>query len=154
MRAFLTSLFACFLSLLAYSQASVPTDEEVKIRTETISKTLRCVVCQNQSIYESNAPLAADMRRLVEERVRAGDTDDEVRNYLRGPYGDVVLMTPPVKANTLILWFGPLILLVFFAAWFLKQKSTQTFSTNENELSKDNKERLNAVSQSDESGPK
>lgn len=93
--------------------------ENVDARTETISKTLRCVVCQNQSIYDSNAPLAEDMRRLVRKRVEAGDSDDEAREYLRARYGDYVLMSPPLQMNTLLLWGGPFILILLGGAWFL-----------------------------------
>jgi len=96
-----------------------PAVEVVDARTEAISKTLRCVVCQNQSIYDSNAPLAEDMRRLVRKRVEAGDTDDETREYLRERYGDYVLMSPPLQMNTLLLWGGPLILVLLGGVWFL-----------------------------------
>ena len=93
--------------------------EIVDTRTEAISKTLRCVVCQNQSIYDSNAPLAEDMRRLVRKRVEAGDSDDQVRDYLRDRYGDYVLMTPPFQLNTVFLWIGPLILFGLGALWYV-----------------------------------
>ena len=72
-------------------------EAEIDARTEAVSKTLRCVVCQNQSIYDSNAPLAEDMRRMVRKRIEAGDTDDEAREYLRNLYGDYVLMSPPLQ---------------------------------------------------------
>lgn len=93
--------------------------ENVDARTEAISKTLRCVVCQNQSIYDSNAPLAEDMRRLVRKRVEAGDSDDETREYLRARYGDYVLMSPPLQMNTLLLWVGPFLLILLGGVWFL-----------------------------------
>lgn len=96
-----------------------PIVEDVEERTEAISKTLRCVVCQNQSIYDSNAPLAEDMRRLVRKRVEAGDTDDEAREYLRNLYGDYVLMSPPLQMNTILLWIGPLLLVLLGGAWFV-----------------------------------
>lgn len=98
---------------------SAPVIEDIDERTETISKTLRCVVCQNQSIYDSNAPLAEDMRRLVRKRVEAGDTDDEAREYLRNLYGDYVLMTPPLQMNTILLWAGPLVLALLGGIWFV-----------------------------------
>lgn len=95
--------------------------QDIKIRTEAVSKTLRCVVCQNQSIYDSNAPLAEDMRRLVQKRIEAGDTDEEAREYLRNLYGDYVLMSPPVQMNTLLLWAGPLILVLLGGVWFISR---------------------------------
>lgn len=93
--------------------------EEIDTRTETVSKTLRCVVCQNQSIYDSNAPLAEDMRRLVRKRVVAGDSDDQVRDYLRDRYGDYVLMSPPLQLNTILLWIGPALLVLLGGVWFV-----------------------------------
>ena len=98
--------------------------ETLDTRTEAISKTLRCVVCQNQSIYDSNAPLAEDMRRLVRKRVEVGDSDNEVRDYLRDRYGDYVLMTPPLQMNTILLWAGPVVLFVFGGIWFLRRLRT------------------------------
>lgn len=122
MKALIAACFA-FVMLsagLGEAQESDETPvENVDARTETISKTLRCVVCQNQSIYDSNAPLAEDMRRLVRKRVEAGDSDDEAREYLRARYGDYVLMSPPLQMNTLLLWGGPFILILLGGAWFL-----------------------------------
>ncbi|GAB5456604.1 MAG: cytochrome c-type biogenesis protein CcmH [Henriciella sp.] len=107
------------LAAAAAQEAGPETPEEVDARTEAISKTLRCVVCQNQSIYDSNAPLAEDMRSLVRKRVEAGDTNDEAREYLRARYGDYVLMSPPLQMNTILLWTGPLFLVVIGLIWFL-----------------------------------
>ena len=124
MKAFWLSIIAlCLIGTGAWAQESEPTDdaEIVDTRTETISKTLRCVVCQNQSIYDSNAPLAEDMRRLVRKRVEAGDSDDEVRDYLRDRYGDYVLMTPPLQMNTILLWAGPVILFLFGGLWYFRR---------------------------------
>ncbi len=117
----MTRFIGCILALclLVVPQAWAQSEEEIEARTEAISKTLRCVVCQNQSIYDSNAPLAEDMRRLVRKRVEAGDSDDETRAYLRERYGDYVLMTPPLQANTLLLWIGPLILFALGGLWFI-----------------------------------
>lgn len=95
--------------------------EDIKSRTETVSKTLRCVVCQNQSIYDSNAPLAEDMRRLVQKRIEAGDSDEEAREYLRNLYGDYVLMSPPLQMNTILLWLGPALLVLLGGVWFLSR---------------------------------
>lgn len=122
MRALIAACLALVMlsaSLGEAQEAEETPVENVDDRTETISKTLRCVVCQNQSIYDSNAPLAEDMRRLVRKRVEAGDSDDETREYLRERYGDYVLMSPPLQMNTLLLWGGPLILVLLGGAWFL-----------------------------------
>lgn len=91
------------------SQAFTP---EVESQAREVGKSLRCVVCQNQSIEESNAPLAADMRRLVRERISAGDSKDTVLAYMTDRYGNFVRMQPPLQLDTLLLWFGPLLLLI------------------------------------------
>jgi cytochrome c-type biogenesis protein CcmH len=84
----------------------------MEARAREITKQLRCLVCQNQSIDDSNAPLARDLRMLVRERLTAGDGDAAVLAYVVVRYGDFVLLRPPVKATTWLLWFGPLALLL------------------------------------------
>ncbi|MDJ0931855.1 MAG: cytochrome c-type biogenesis protein CcmH [Breoghania sp.] len=80
---------------------------KLEARARDISEGLRCMVCQNESIAESNADLARDLRLLVRERLEKGDTDDEVRNYLVSRYGEFVLLKPRLELKTLLLWFGP-----------------------------------------------
>jgi cytochrome c-type biogenesis protein CcmH len=87
-------------------------DPLLEQRARDISAELRCLVCQNQSIDDSNAPLARDLRLLVRQRLTAGDTDAEVRDYLVDRYGDFVLLKPPFEASTLILWLTPLLALL------------------------------------------
>lgn len=87
-------------------------DPVLEERARDLYRELRCVVCQSQSIDESNAPLAADMRAVVRERLLAGDSDAEVRAWLQQRYGDYVLMMPPVQANTLGLWLLPALVLL------------------------------------------
>jgi len=84
-------------------------DPALEARARTISQDLRCLVCQNQSIDDSNADLARDLRVLVRERLLAGDTDEEVVAYVVARYGDYVLLTPPFKPLTYLLWLGPVI---------------------------------------------
>ncbi|MEA1941716.1 MAG: cytochrome c-type biogenesis protein [Pseudomonadota bacterium] len=86
-------------------------DPQLEARARTLYDQLRCVVCQSQSIDDSNAPLAADLRAVVRERLLAGDSNAEVKAYLQERYGDYVLMLPPVQGNTLALWLLPLIVL-------------------------------------------
>ena len=81
-------------------------------KAREISKGLRCLVCQNQSIDDSDAKLAKDLRLLVRERLLAGDTSEKVKNYIVSRYGDFVLLNPPFKLETFILWTGPFILLL------------------------------------------
>ena len=103
---------ALALSLAAVSAGAVNPDEmlddpALEARAREISKGLRCLVCQNQSIDDSDADLARDLRVLVRERLVAGDSDGQVIDYVVSRYGDFVLMRPPFKATTYVLWLGP-----------------------------------------------
>ena len=105
------------LSLLMTPAWAVQPDEiledaNMEARARAIGAELRCLVCQNQSIDDSNAQLARDLRILVRERLKAGDTDDEVVRYIVDRYGDYVLLRPPFRAATWLLWLGPLALLI------------------------------------------
>ena len=82
-------------------------DPTLEARARAISKELRCLVCQNESIDDSNAALAHDLRVLLRERLGAGDSDQQVRDFLVGRYGQFVLLRPPVEPATFALWFGP-----------------------------------------------
>ncbi|WP_421849047.1 cytochrome c-type biogenesis protein [Oricola sp.] len=84
-------------------------------RARDIGRNLRCMVCQNQSIFDSNASLAADLRMLVRERIEAGDNDDQVVDYISDRYGDYVLLEPPVDRHTYILWLAPVFCLLIGA---------------------------------------
>jgi cytochrome c-type biogenesis protein CcmH len=86
-------------------------DPVLEARAREISAELRCLVCQNQSIDDSNAPLARDLRVLVRQRLEAGDSNDEVLDYIVARYGDYVLLRPPFEPETWILWLGPFALL-------------------------------------------
>ncbi|MCZ8310077.1 MAG: cytochrome c-type biogenesis protein CcmH [Magnetospirillum sp.] len=82
-------------------------DPALEARARVISQDLRCQVCQNQSIDDSNASLAADLRRLVRERLTAGDSNEAVLSYVTQRYGDYVLLRPPLRTDTILLWYGP-----------------------------------------------
>ena len=109
-------LFAALLLLSAPAAAVLPdemlADPALEARARTISKDLRCVVCQNQSIDDSSAEVARDMRRAVRERLVAGDDDAKVYAYMVARYGDYVLLKPPFRAGTWLLWLGGPALLV------------------------------------------
>jgi len=111
----LALLILLLLAPAAYAQHLEPTlaDPAAEARARTLSKELRCLVCQNQSIEESNADLARDLRRIVRERIAAGDSDGQILDYLVSRYGEWVLLTPRFNQRTLLLWLGPGILLVF-----------------------------------------
>ncbi|MBL8644398.1 MAG: cytochrome c-type biogenesis protein CcmH [Rhodospirillaceae bacterium] len=87
-------------------------DANQEARAREVSKALRCVVCQNETIDDSHAELAKDMRLLVRERIKAGDSNEQVLSYMVQRYGDFVLLKPRMTGETLVLWFGPLIVLV------------------------------------------
>ena len=93
-------------------------DPVLEARARNLSQELRCLVCQNQSIDDSSAPLARDLRLLVRERLSKGDTDGQVIDYLVARYGSYVLLKPPLQKNTLILWIGPALILVLAGGVF------------------------------------
>ena len=110
-------LFALLLALLtptswAYAKEAAPAaaDPALEQRVMTLAAELRCLVCQNQTIADSSAPLAEDLRNQVREKMRQGASDSQIIDFMVERYGDFVLYRPPVKATTLLLWFGPLLL--------------------------------------------
>ena len=129
------SLSACLLFVLALLSSgplwAVNPDEmlenpALEERAREISKGIRCVVCQNQDIDSSNAELARDLRLLIRERLVEGDSDDQVESYLVARYGDYVLLKPPFKASTLLLWLGPFLLLLLggiASAFYLRRRA-------------------------------
>ncbi len=88
-------------------------DPALEKRVMALSHELRCLVCQNQTIADSNAALAIDLRNEVREKMREGQTNEQIVGYLTARYGDFVLYRPPIKATTLVLWFGPLLLMLW-----------------------------------------
>lgn len=125
-------LVICVLVIAAGSARAVEPDEILpdpaqEARAREISKSLRCMVCQNESIDESNAQLARDLRILVRQRITEGDTNEEIIAFVHDRYGDFVLMRPPVKRRTWLLWFGPFVVLLLggVVAWrVLKTRAT------------------------------
>jgi cytochrome c-type biogenesis protein CcmH len=101
---------------LAVLPSEMLKDPALEARAEALSKNIRCQVCQNEDIDDSAAPLAADMRRLIREKMLAGQTDQQILEFLVQRYGDNVLMRPPIKPSTWLLWFGPAALLIVTAA--------------------------------------
>jgi cytochrome c-type biogenesis protein CcmH len=86
-------------------------DPAREARAVALQKEFRCLVCQGESLDESGAPLAADLRRLIRARIEAGDTNAQIERYLATRYGDFILMKPPLEPQTYALWFGPIIIL-------------------------------------------
>lgn len=104
-------------ALLGSEARVLAADPLLEARVTELSHTLRCLVCQNQSIAESNAPLAVDLRNQVREQLAAGKSEDQVVDYLVARYGDFVLYLPPFKGVTLLLWVGPALLLTGCVGW-------------------------------------
>jgi cytochrome c-type biogenesis protein CcmH len=108
------------LPALAVEPSEMLKDPALEARAREIGQALRCVVCQNQSIDDSAAEVARDMRRAVRERLSVGDSDDQVFDFMVARYGDYVLLKPPFKLGTLLLWLGaPLVLLIAAATIML-----------------------------------
>ena len=97
-------------------------DEQLDARVHALSHQLRCVVCQNQTLADSQAELAVDLRRQMREQMRAGASDDAVRDFLVQRYGDFVLYKPPLNPVTWLLWFGPLLLLALVLAAIVRNR--------------------------------
>ena len=87
-------------------------DKKQELRARSISKNIRCMVCQNQSIDESNAPLAKDLRILIRSKIKEGKNNEEIYKFLTDRYGDFILLKPPFKLTTLALWFLPFVFFV------------------------------------------
>jgi cytochrome c-type biogenesis protein CcmH len=115
-------LFA-FLAAPAAAKEAAPAaaDPVLEKRVMALAEELRCLVCQNQTLADSNAPLAEDLRNQVRERMREGKSDKEVVDFLVERYGDFVLYRPPLKATTILLWFGPFLLLALGFAVMLRR---------------------------------
>jgi cytochrome c-type biogenesis protein CcmH len=92
-------------------------DAKLEARARKIGGELRCLVCQNESIDDSDASLAGDLRVILRERLKAGDTNEQAKAYMVERYGHFVLLTPPFEGQTLLLWLGPALILVGGAAW-------------------------------------
>lgn len=103
------SLFSFLFTVLVPAQAA--DDAALEQRVQRISEELRCLVCQNQSLADSNADLAVDLKNKVREQLKQGASEKDVINFMTERYGDFVLYRPPLKATTLLLWFGPGLLL-------------------------------------------
>jgi len=130
---FLIIVSICLIQFFSNSSLAVEPDEilenkKQELRARNISKNIRCMVCQNQSIDESNAPLAKDLRTLIRSKIKKGKKDDEIYKFLTDRYGDFILLKPPLKLNTLALWFLPFVFLAigFFIVFYYNKKSKKT----------------------------
>lgn len=134
---------AAIVPALAVQPDEVIPDTGLESRARAISAELRCLVCQNQSIDDSDAPLAHDLRVLVRDRLRAGDSDAAVRDFVVRRYGEFVLLRPVLAAHTLVLWLGPLLVVLAAVAGMLLMRRRS--SGRPDPLTADEETRLKAV---------
>jgi cytochrome c-type biogenesis protein CcmH len=148
------ALLAALLASLAGPALAVQPDEVMKdpaleTRARALSGELRCLVCQNESIDDSEAPLARDIRILIRERIGKGESNDSVRAYLVSRYGDFILLKPPFKPETLLLWLSPVLTLGLGVAAALYARRRAPSATPR--LSEDEEARLAALTNGDAS---
>ena len=158
--AVLTLIFGVSSTMPAIAQTAAPSKEAAATafdpvehkRVLAISEQLRCLVCQNQSIADSNADLAVDLRNQVIEQINAGRTDKEIIDYMVDRYGDFVLYKPPFKASTVILWVGPVALfLIALVAFYMNlRRRKQSAAATERVLSDEEQKRAQALLRGEE----
>ncbi|WP_293949016.1 cytochrome c-type biogenesis protein [Sneathiella sp.] len=156
----LTLLLCVTLPFFALPAGAVFLDERLEdpaqeARARDISGDIRCLVCQNQSILDSNADLAQDLRQIVRERITLGDSDAEVRDYLVRRYGDWVLLDPPFKMTTYLLWIGPAVIFLIGALLmilFLRGRSGQNETATTTVLTREEQAELDRLFDSDGPG--
>ncbi|MGA3339270.1 MAG: cytochrome c-type biogenesis protein [Methylocella sp.] len=143
-------ILTCLLFLVPLMAKAVEPDEimpdpKLEARARALSAELRCMVCQNESIDESHADLARDLRLLVRERLHAGDSDDQIRAFLVGRYGDFILLKPPFKLETWLLWGAPFLVLLAGAYIILVARRRQQSFAPANLLSEAERAKLDAM---------
>lgn len=122
---FCSILSICFLYITIISNITLAEEKNTQLnfltnKTREIAQNIKCLVCQNQSIDESNSELAKDLKKLIEEKLNDGLDEDEIYTFLRERYGDYILLKPPLNSNTILLWFLPFIILVFSSIYIFK----------------------------------
>ena len=129
-KTFIIILSICSIQFFSNNSYTVEPNEilenqKQELRARNISKNIRCMICQNQSIDESNAPLAKDLRIIIRDKIKEGNNDKEIYKFLTDRYGDFILLKPPLKLSTLALWFLPFIFFIigFFIVFVNNKKS-------------------------------
>ena len=129
-KTFIIIISTCLIQFFSNNFYAVEPDEVLEnqkqeLRARNISQNIRCMICQNQSIDESNAPLAKDLRILIRNKIKEGKKDKEIYIFLTDRYGDFILLKPPLKSSTLALWLLPFIFLIigFFIVFYHNKKS-------------------------------
>src|SRR5882724_4599492 len=109
---FLIAILLCFVCVMPAKEAKPFEDPQIEQRMKALTQQLRCLVCQNETLADSQATLAEDLRSIIREQMNAGKSDQEIIAFLTQRYGDFVLYKPQVKPVTYLLWFGPFVLMV------------------------------------------
>jgi cytochrome c-type biogenesis protein CcmH len=155
MKAVRAALIACLLLPWPCASRAVQPDEvmadpKLEARARNLSTQLRCMVCQNESIDESGADLARDLRLLVRERLKAGDSDDQIRSFLVQRYGDFILLKPPFKPETFLLWAAPFLILVGGGIFIALSRRREAGQTASDRLTEAEQAKLNALLEEEE----
>lgn len=130
---------------IAQSASSAAADPALEARVKALSTELRCLVCQNQTVADSDAPVARDLRDQVRAQLAAGKSEDEVKQYMTDRFGDFVLYKPPLKATTVALWVGPFAVLVFAAFLLVRRLRQSSVTAGASALSDADRERARAL---------
>ncbi|MGB3937453.1 MAG: cytochrome c-type biogenesis protein [Burkholderiales bacterium] len=133
------------IAVVLFSLPGIANETPEQLRIRELEEKLRCLVCQNQTLADSSAELAGDLRRQVVEQVKAGKSDQEIIDYLVQRYGDFVLYDPPFKARTLLLWIGPFVLFVIAAGALLLVLRRRRAAPEEAPLAPDEKRLVERV---------
>ncbi len=120
-------------------------DPQIEQRMKHLTEQLRCLVCQNETLADSRAELAEDLRREIREQIKAGKSDQEIIAFLTARYGDFVLYKPPVKATTYLLWFGPFVFMIAGAAVLFRYLKSRKELIKEQPLSADERKRAEEI---------
>jgi cytochrome c-type biogenesis protein CcmH len=150
MKTVLAAILTCLLTFAFLPAGAVQPDEimadqKLEARARALSAQLRCMVCQNESVDESGADLARDLRLLVRERLKAGDTDEQIRLFLVQRYGDFILLKPPVKPETWLLWSAPFLILLMGGIFILVARRRLSGQESPSCLTTAEQEKLNAM---------
>jgi len=139
-------MLALVTPALAVEPSEMLKDPALEARAREIGRALRCVVCQNQDVDDSNAEVAHDMRRAVRERLSAGDSDQQVMDFMVARYGDYVLLKPPFKSDTWLLWLGgPLVLLLAGGAILLAARKRRPVEATPAPLTDEERARVDSL---------
>ncbi len=140
-------LFGCLLavSVLAKDAAPASADPLLEKRVMALAEELRCLVCQNQTIADSHAELAVDLKNQIREKLKAGDSEAKIKEYMVARYGDFVLYRPPVKTSTLPLWIGPFVVLAGALAGLFYYIRRRRSALQQQPLSEEEQARLRSL---------